>query len=449
MRKIEAKVYKEIRKNTPKGYRLNELIIFSYPVRKIRMEVEVEKKPEMSLINLYAILLRAVDSGMNTAQKLSHLLGNNSDNSEMKELLERAYITEINEIWHVSKTGYEFLENNDLLKLYCKEDFEFLMDGITGEILHVIPYFAVKDELPKFLNTEFHVPNRGTTLLDDKWEDLVEVYPIITGNTNKLVSAATDRLKFDSYTQNDSGFWLNYCLVEYIPQEDCDTIPMLEVRTIDSLYKLQKQISETFNKDYRKYISLLSDSSRIKIDDPALVELHETPLYKLYSDPFESLTIWETKEKFLNALKNVDCRILIESPWIKKATMSYIPIFEEYILKLNKKLIILYGISEKDEHDTVTVIELEALQDKYPDNFVLIHLPSYFEEMNIKLTGTHRKLLIKDNDYYILGSFNFLSFGKSSKQKVANEESLLVKNNVKEKWKKIVNQYSLNEVSLQ
>jgi hypothetical protein len=46
--------------------------------------------------------------------------------------------------------------------------------------------------------------------------------------------------------------------------------------------------------------------------------------------------------------------------------------------------------------------------------------------MKSNLTGTHRKLVIKDNDYYIQGSFNFLSFGKNERQQVANEESLLV-----------------------
>jgi agmatine/peptidylarginine deiminase len=89
-------------------------------------------------------------------------------------------------------------------------------------------------------------------------------------------------------------------------------------------------------------------------------------------------------------------------------------------------LVILYGISEKDEHDIQTLKkELEELQQQHKDNFKLIHLPITFREnSDSKLTGTHRKLVIKDNDFYIAGSFNFLSFGKNEKQQVANEESI-------------------------
>lgn len=447
MRKIEAKVYKEIKKNTPKEYRLNELIVFSYPVRKIRMEVKVEKKPENSLINLYTVILRAINMGMNTSDKLEHLLDKTTEHSPISELIKLNYVSENNGVWQIENAGRDFLNNNELLKLYFVEDFDFLIDGITGDILLVEPYFAVKDELPKFLKTEFHAPNRAGNLLEGKWEQLEKAYSLISRSDNKLIGPANDRLKFDSYTSNYSGFWLNYCLVEYIACNESDNLsPLLEVRTIDSFYKLQTQISNTFNKNYHKYINLLSDSARVKVDSPAWIETNDTPLHKLYSDSFESLTIWETKEKFLDALKNVDDKILIESPWIKRVTKEYIPIFEQYILKEKKKLIILYGISEKDEHDPDALAALEVLQNEYSDNFVLIHLPTYFERMNIKLSGTHRKLLIKDNDYYILGSFNFLSFGKSRKQKVANEEALLIKNNVKEKWKKLVNQYSLNHL---
>lgn len=56
----------------------------------------------------------------------------------------------------------------------------------------------------------------------------------------------------------------------------------------------------------------------------------------------------------------------------------------------------------------------------------MIHLPTHFEEQgNDKMIGTHRKLIIKDNDYYIQDNFNFLSFNKEEGQKIANEESIL------------------------
>ena len=60
------------------------------------------------------------------------------------------------------------------------------------------------------------------------------------------------------------------------------------------------------------------------------------------------------------------------------------------------------------------------------------------------MTGTHRKLIIKDNDYYIQGSFNFLSFNKEKGQKIANEESIIIPQNVETKWKNVLKEYGIN-----
>ena len=152
------------------------------------------------------------------------------------------------------------------------------------------------------------------------------------------------------------------------------------------------------------------------------------------------MTIWETKQKFIESLQNVKEQILIESPWIKKATLEYIPYFEN-ILKHKKKLVILFGIDEKSEHDYRTMNEISKLHGKYINNFTLINLSEHLK--GSRYTGSHRKLLIKDNDYYISGSFNFLSFAKHEGERIANEESQLIAINVKEKWERIIKDYNL------
>jgi hypothetical protein len=104
----------------------------------------------------------------------------------------------------------------------------------------------------------------------------------------------------------------------------------------------------------------------------------------------------------------------------------------------------LYGIKNNDEHDYGTMKKLEELSSKYKSLLHLIHLPTHFEKIgNYKMVGTHRKLVIKDTDYYIQGSFNFLSFNKKEGQKVANEESILISKNVEKKWNDVVNEYKL------
>ena len=192
------------------------------------------------------------------------------------------------------------------------------------------------------------------------------------------------------------------------------------------------------------YIYSLSNSDRTSFEElTEIVEEHVQPLKpQIATSDIATLTIWETKHKFLEALHNVKEKILIESPWIKRATMEYLPLFEN-MLKDEKQLIILYGISEKDEHDYQTLEKVKELQCQNKETFTLIHLPTHFNNIGSRLTGTHRKLVIKDNDYYIAGSFNFLSFGKNEKQQVANEESMLISKDVQKKWVQVMNEYKI------
>ena len=199
-------------------------------------------------------------------------------------------------------------------------------------------------------------------------------------------------------------------------------------------------MTSKFNSEYRHYIYSLSSSERTEFEEITII--HEEPKVQSQTDDLSTLTIWETKQKFIEALNNVKEKILIESPWIKRATQEYIPLFEK-LLKDKKQLTILYGISEKDEHDIYTLRKVEELQKQHKDKFKLIHLPTHFAEIQSRLTGTHRKLVIKDNEYYIHGSFNFLSFGKNERQQVANEESLLISKDVSKKWEQVAKEYSL------
>ena len=105
-------------------------------------------------------------------------------------------------------------------------------------------------------------------------------------------------------------------------------------------------------------------------------------------------------------------------------------------------MIILYGIDENAEHDYKTVQEIKKIQQNYCRNFYFIDLSEHLK--GSEFTGSHRKLLIKDNDYYISGSFNFLSFAKHEGERIANEESQLITINVKEKWERIIKDYKLS-----
>ncbi len=440
----EEEVYKELSEKSPTGYRLNELIKFSYPVRKLRIDALVNKKPEGSLVKVYNVLVRAIQAGFDTQKKLFEFLGlSNQDEFVLRELFtlrQKDYVDLVSDKWRITSKGERFIEDEKILRVEEEEEMEFYMDGINGNFFSCKSEVISKNRLPKFLKTEIKTANRSPELLENKFDELAEVYRHLSEDRAYLISYSEDEIKFDSYKDGECGLWINYWLVEYIPERNSNLEPKLEVRTFESL-KPEKDLTIKFNAEYKHFIYELSGTDRNSYEELRMEKV-ETKKPSVITQDYLTLTIWETKHKFLQALQNVKQRILIESPWIKRATQEYIPLFEN-ILKEGKQLIILYGISEKDEHDINTLEKVKQVQKQNKENFILIHLPTHFERNGSKLSGTHRKLVIKDNDYYIAGSFNFLSFGKNEKQQVANEESLLISKDVDKKWDQVIKEYGL------
>lgn len=432
----EEEAYKQLKDKAPTGYRLNELIQFSYPVRKIRLDVLVNKQPDGSLVKVYNVLLRAIQAGFSSQDKLFTFLGlGQTDEFVLRELFtlrEKGLVDLVSEKWIVTEEGEKFIQDEKILRIEEKEEFEFLIDGISGEIMSARQNRTEK-KLLKSLDPEVKLSNRNPELIEGKFQQLADTYKQDNENKAYLISYAFDDIKYDS---ND---WCNFWLIEYIPDRKSNQEPKLEVRNFETLKEI-KSLTSKFNSEYRHYIYSLSSSERTEFEEITII--HEEPNVQSQTDDLSTLTIWETKQKFIEALNNVKEKILIESPWIKRATQEYIPLFEK-LLKDKKQLTILYGISEKDEHDIYTLRKVEELQKQHKDKFKLIHLPTHFAEIHSRLTGTHRKLVIKDNEYYIHGSFNFLSFGKNERQQVANEESLLISKDVSKKWEQVAKEYSL------
>lgn len=432
----EEEAYKQLKDKAPTGYRLNELIQFSYPVRKIRLDVLVNKQPDGSLVKVYNVLLRAIQAGFSSQDKLFTFLGlGQTDEFVLRELFtlrEKGLVDLVSEKWIVTEEGEKFIQDEKILRIEEKEEFEFLIDGISGEIMSARQNRTEK-RLLKSLDPEVKLSNRNPELIEGKFQQLADTYKQDNENKAYLISYASDDIKYDS---ND---WCNFWLIEYIPDRKKNQEPKLEVRNFEKLKEI-KSLTSKFNSEYRHYIYSLSSSERTEFEEITII--HEEPKVQSQTDDLNTLTIWETKQKFIEALNNVKEKILIESPWIKRATQEYIPLFEK-LLKDKKQLTILYGISEKDEHDIYTLRKVEELQKQHKDKFKLIHLPTHFAEIHSRLTGTHRKLVIKDNEYYIHGSFNFLSFGKNERQQVANEESLLISKDVSKKWEQVAKEYSL------
>lgn len=113
------------------------------------------------------------------------------------------------------------------------------------------------------------------------------------------------------------------------------------------------------------------------------------------------LSTYDHRPLLLDALENAQNTVVIVSPWIKSGGLNNEILGRiERALQRNTQVIIGYGISEKEDSDKWILQRLSAIQNKrYGKNLQLV-----------RLSNTHEKVLIKDNEYMVITSFNWLSF---------------------------------------
>ncbi len=196
---------------------------------------------------------------------------------------------------------------------------------------------------------------------------------------------------------------------------------------------------------------------------------------------YKVLNVHETYKQFRKALREAQCAVLIESPWIKQACNNYLPDIEA-LLKKDVHVIILFGNqssekqrkrrwdnrysnnnfspweespwkrnyenAEKAQYEDA-LKALRALDEEDDYHLTIVSLPNHLRKKarrkRQELTGTHRKLVIVDDKYFITGSFNFLSFDyERYKNNLSNEESVLIRCDVKEKWESVAEEYGLD-----
>jgi hypothetical protein len=427
-------IHRFLEQECPHDYRINEIISFAYPHRHVKINATVSKSPEVPIQQVYSVLLRSVGAGYDTNEKLTKFLGLEQNDFLLRELFflrEKGYVDLVSDTWLVGSLGVKYIEDNSFLKVIEEEEFEFLVDGITGEILEKV--FLTHNNQSKKVKPEICYEIKDPALIADKSIYLAEVYNKQNKGQSVLVDYDRSKILFDKLEYQD------YILIEYTPIKAATNEPYIQVRSADDDCTLNRKLTRILSLKYPGIIYELSESNRGLASDSELADqfnfepIQIPPKNKLVNKN-RTMTVWETRDFIDVALNTVKKKILIESPWVKAATNNYIEKIADLIA--NKKMVyILYGIEHNDNHDEIVLNRLKNLNKQHPNNLYLVHLPSHFKQMGHNtLSGTHRKLIIKDNDYFILGSFNYLSFNKREGDRVANEESVLITENVEDKW---------------
>jgi phosphatidylserine/phosphatidylglycerophosphate/cardiolipin synthase-like enzyme len=115
------------------------------------------------------------------------------------------------------------------------------------------------------------------------------------------------------------------------------------------------------------------------------------------------LAVYEHPALLRRAIEDADHRVLLVSPWIRRAVVG--PDFVKLVrraLGRGVTFYVGYGLGEEDEGemdwDKAARAELERLA-RESERFILK-----------RLGDTHAKVLIKDSEFFVITSFNWLSF---------------------------------------
>lgn len=202
-----------------------------------------------------------------------------------------------------------------------------------------------------------------------------------------------------------------------------------KILVVDEKYEIDTKITELFDRliTNQNLIPSNANSNAWKDKEDKRERLSKEVIEsRLESVPDLSegatLEVGEHKRYFIYVLQNAKKHIYIQSPWVRHDTLE---IYKEYIqsaLEKGVKITIKYGMQKRSEKDKQEIDEgalayLNELKAKYP-NFSLKH------------DYDHSKILICDDEFMIVGSFNWLSFGAKNKggEALRGETSTINKN---------------------
>lgn len=286
------------------------------------------------------------------------------------------------------------------------------IDGITGEGIGVS--FDRKYDTKSFpqqdkyeLKPKLLVYPRTETLLENITE-IKTVYKVlyetIYKEDNNIVNISEIKITkkfFEKY----------YCI--FYTNENGDEKRLI----IDNNYREDAENTEKFN----KIINKMEISNKKSADYQEHEEIKRKHNINTNFDEIEDGKIIEVSkhpEYFKYVLDNASKVIYIQSPWIKYEVLKLYEKKIEEALERNVKIVISYGMKkrknkDKDSIDKDSKKKLDELKNKYKDFLIL------------KETHDHSKILICDESFVIIGSFNWLSYYGGD---LREETSIIYKN---------------------
>lgn len=386
-----------------------------YPIYKTKIEYEISKEQEVhpiiiGILKIISYLQKTKDTQRYDILKDITLIDTDILDSILAEFNIKGYIKadSLNQISLTSK-GNEILKKE---KEKVKETTTsyIAIDGVLGKIIKASkeskditldnksnkeafefkPNFSIRPRMQE-LDSEFIDQKtlrqfiietlNGVDRTDDNKHENYQVDEILAIDTNKFFKKYFCLFYKNIYEEE------KILVIDKEYNEDTNATQLF-----DRLLQEQKFSDEVNQeaKEYKENARKFQEQTSEQIEEKLSINLDEGAIIQMM----------EHKKYFKYVLKNAKSEIYIQSPWIKSNILEiYIEDVKE-ALKRGVNITIKYGMKPRNRFDKV-------IDDKSKQ--ILGNLDK--KRFNLIKTDDHSKIIICDNDFMIIGSFNWLSFG--------------------------------------
>lgn len=439
----ERKLFDKYKKDLGEDYLLNDIIELAYPKIQTTIDILVSSKPSDVLKDLHIFLLDTINTGLNQKAILCSFLGIEDDDfiiDELYLLIKEGLIDLDDENnYRLTTKGQLFLENQKFIPETSNEEFVFYVDGLTKEITtEKVSKTFCQNKLTNLVNVNHE-------FIQENWFNINSIFSKVNKEEKEIIELSNYKR---SIVKKPYVVYEKIYAVIYYPKEEAGK--KIQIKAYNKSLSLLKKTTNSLNEQFSKnpFLFDFSDEGEILNEFKDIIEKSKDLNLKKdrLTGNYKDISTFEHKELISDALLTATSKVYIESPWIRRATSNYIKAMEVFLNRENTKLFIAYGIdsSFRNMPHEGTFEKIKNLQARFPEKLKIYHLPTHFESKFSDRSGTHRKILIKDNEFYIKGSFNWLSYAGEKGRNYAVEEGTQFFDNVEIFWKKIFQEYQLD-----
>lgn len=321
----------------------------------------------------------------------------------------------------LSKNGLEILKNEKekVTELMCSY---INFDGIYGSPLSDDGKFNPDDKKAREGAIEFkpYVKIRPRIeSLDEEFADNKTLRQVLIEN---LQSEEYDIIDIQQVDPNK--YFNKYFCLFYKDREENE-----KLLVIGKDYELDSETTELFDRlsNEQKFNDNISNNCIESLHEnkelfeqatSEIVEEKIKPVEKIDITEGKTIEVDEHKKYFIYILENAKQSIYIQSPWVNWRTLQLYKDYIEAAVNRGVKVTIKYGLKPRNRFDKIGI-------DEESKRF----FNSLDKSLFFLIKGDdHSKIVICDNEFMIMGSFNWLSFGGGNEPNARGETSSIIKN---------------------